>query len=225
MRILLAEDDPQAAEFVARGLRDLGHSVTVAADGRDALQITQLHDHDVLVLDRMMPVHDGIQVLRALRSAQVHVPVLLLTALGRIEDRVEGLEAGADDYLVKPFAFAELAARVQALGRRSSNAGGSTTQLMWGVLRMDLLRREVTCSGERIALQPREFALLEELIRGGGKTITRTMLLETVWEFHFDPRTNIVETHMSRLRGKLAEGGAKDIIETVRGVGYRMRAV
>ncbi|AOR79182.1 response regulator transcription factor [Novosphingobium resinovorum] len=225
MRILLAEDDPQAAEFVARGLRDLGHSVTVAADGRDALQITQLHDHDVLVLDRMMPVHDGIQVLRALRSAQVHVPVLLLTALGRIEDRVEGLEAGADDYLVKPFAFAELAARVQALGRRSSNAGGSTTQLMWGVLRMDLLRREVTCGGERIALQPREFALLEELIRGGGKTITRTMLLETVWEFHFDPRTNIVETHMSRLRGKLAEGGAKDIIETVRGVGYRMRAV
>lgn len=151
MRILLAEDDPQAAEFVARGLRDLGHSVTVAADGRDALQITQLHDHDVLVLDRMMPVHDGIQVLRALRSAQVHVPVLLLTALGRIEDRVEGLEAGADDYLVKPFAFAELAARVQALGRRSSNAGGSTTQLMWGVLRMDLLRREVTCGGERIA--------------------------------------------------------------------------
>lgn len=223
MRILLAEDDKDTAAFVVKGLRELGHSVSLASDGREALETALAVDHDVLVFDRMMPVLDGIQLTKALRSANVRVPVLLLTALGRIEDRVEGLEAGADDYLVKPFAFAELAARVQALARRAPISQPPVTELHWGPLSMNLLRREVACEGRKIFLQPREFALLEEILRGAGKILTRTMLLEKVWEFHFDPQTNIVETHMSRLRGKLAEGGAIDIIETVRGAGYRMR--
>ena len=222
LRILLAEDDADTRHFVERGLRELGHSVIVADDGLDALHLALSEQLDVIILDRMLPRLDGLSVLRRSRSGGVQVPVLMLTALGRIEERVGGLEAGADDYLVKPFAFSELAARVQALGRRSAPAE-VTTRLQVGAIEMDLLRREVRRGGLAVVLQPREFRLLEELLRHAGEFVTRTMLLERVWDFHFDPQTKIVETHMSRLRAKLNEGFADDAIETVRGVGYRIR--
>jgi two-component system OmpR family response regulator len=222
LQILLAEDDFETAEFVARGLGELGHNVLRAADGRDALHLATTEALDVAILDRMLPALDGLAVLRRLRAAGIATPVLLLTALGRIEDRVEGLEAGADDYLVKPFAFSELAARLNALGRRPP-ISNVPTELEIGPLKMDLLKRSVRRDGRAIALQPREFRLLEELMRGGDRVVTRTMLLERIWGFHFDPQTNIVETHMSRLRAKLNEGGGPDLIETLRGVGYRMR--
>jgi two-component system OmpR family response regulator len=224
MQILLAEDDKETAEFVRQGLDELGHVVIEAADGVDALHLAATEPCDVIVLDRLLPGLDGLSVLRRLRAAGIDSPVLLLTALGRIEDRVEGLEAGADDYLVKPFAFSELAARINALGRRRP-LSEIVTSLAVGGLEMDLLKREVRRDGRRIALQPREFRLLEELMRNDGRVVTRTMLLERVWGFHFDPQTNIVETHMSRLRAKLNEGGAEDLIETLRGVGYRMRSL
>ena len=223
MQILVAEDDKEGAEFVRRGLDELGHHVVVAGDGVDALHLAATEPFDVVVLDRLLPGLDGLSILRRLRAARIDCPVLLLTALGRIEDRVEGLEAGADDYLVKPFAFSELAARINALARRRP-LSEAVTAIAIGPLEMDLLKREVRRDGRRIALQPREFKLLEALMRDDGRVVTRTMLLERVWDFHFDPQTNIVETHMSRLRAKLNEGGAEDLIETVRGVGYRMRA-
>jgi two-component system OmpR family response regulator len=222
MQILLAEDDVETAGYVARGLSELGHNVMRAADGADALHLASTEICDLVVLDRMLPTLDGLSVLRRLRAAGIDTPVLLLTALGRIEDRVEGLEAGADDYLVKPFAFSELAARINALARRRP-LSEIVTELEIGSLRLDLLKREVRRDGRLVTLQPREFRLLEELMRNGERVVTRTMLLEHVWGFHFEPQTNIVETHMSRLRAKLNEGGAGDLIETVRGVGYRMR--
>jgi two-component system OmpR family response regulator len=222
MRILLAEDDAEMAEFVARGLDELGHNVVRASNGADALHLATAEPFDLALVDRMMPDMDGLSVLRRLRAAGIEIPVLLLTALGRIEDRVEGLEAGADDYLVKPFAFSELAARINALARRGP-LSAPATRLECGPLSMDLLRREVRRDGEVVVLQPREFRLLEELLRNAERAVTRTMLLERVWGFHFDPQTNIVETHISRLRAKINEGGKPDLIETIRGVGYRMR--
>ncbi len=221
MRILLAEDDAQTAEFIQRGLGELGHNVAGVADGTDALHLLVTEQFDVCVLDRMLPGLDGLSVLRRIRAAEIDLPVLLLTALGRIEDRVDGLEAGADDYLVKPFAFSELAARINALGRRKPLRQDVTSLECGGVV-MDLLRRQVSRDGSAVTLQPREFRILEELMREAGKIITRTMLLERVWSYHFDPQTNIVETHISRLRAKLNEGGKANLIETVRGVGYRM---
>lgn len=222
MRILVAEDDADTAEFVARGLRELGHQPAIAATGEDALHLATTEPFDIVLLDRMLPGLDGMSVLRRLRAAEIGAPVLLLTALGQIEDRVEGLEAGADDYLVKPFAFSELAARINALMRRAP-ANQVETRLEVGSLVLDLLKRQVRRDGRAILLQPREFRLLEELMRNADRVVTRTMLLERVWDFHFDPQTNIVETHMSRLRSKLNEGCNEDAIETVRGVGYRMR--
>jgi two-component system OmpR family response regulator len=222
MRILLAEDDNETAEFVARGLDELGHNVVRAGTGTDALHLATTEPFDVALIDRMMPEMDGVAVLRRLRAAKIELPVLILTALGRIEDRVEGLEAGADDYLVKPFAFSELAARINALARRGPITA-PVTRYECGTLSMDLLRREVRRDGKAILLQPREFRLLQELLRNSERAVTRTMLLERVWGFHFDPQTNIVETHISRLRAKLNEGDKADLIETLRGVGYRMR--
>ncbi|MEO7814899.1 MAG: response regulator transcription factor [Sphingomicrobium sp.] len=222
MRILLAEDDIETAEFVARGLDELGHNVVRADTGVDALHLATTEPFDLILLDRMLPEMDGVAVLRRLRAAKIELPVLVLTALGRIEDRVEGLEAGADDYLVKPFAFSELAARVNALARRGPINAPLTTLECDG-LSMDLLRREVRRDGRLVTLQPREFRLLEELLRNAEKAVTRTMLLERVWGFHFDPQTNIVETHISRLRAKINEGEKSDLIETLRGVGYRLR--
>ncbi|MBB3862059.1 two-component system OmpR family response regulator [Novosphingobium hassiacum] len=223
MRILLAEDDTDTRQFVERGLGELSHDVISAANGEDALHYALTEDVDVIILDRMMPLLDGLSVLKRLRGGGVTTPVLMLTAVGRIEDRVDGLEAGADDYLIKPFAFSELAARIQALGRRASPASVAT-RLSAGGLEMELLGREVRREGKVVQLQPREFRLLEELMRNAGEFVTRTMLLERVWGFHFDPQTKIVETHMSRLRAKLNEGGRADAIETVRGVGYRIRS-
>lgn len=222
MQILLAEDDNEMAEFIERGLGEFGHTVMRAASGVDALHFASTEILDVIILDRMLPEMDGLAVLRRIRAAKIETPVLFLTALGRIEDRVEGLDAGADDYLVKPFAFSELSSRINALARRRP-ASQQATVVELGALRMDLLKREVRRDGQVIPLQPREFRLLEELMRNSDRVVTRTMLLERVWGFHFDPQTNIVETHISRMRAKLNEGGKQDLVETVRGVGYRMR--
>ena len=221
MRILIAEDDHDTAEFIRRGLSELGHNPVVTGNGVDALHILSTGEFDVTILDRMLPQLDGLSVLQRIRAAGIKVPVLVLTALGRIEDRVGGLDAGADDYLVKPFAFSELAARVNALVRRSP-LQMQATRLEHGSIAVDLLKRQVSRDGEPVVLQPREYRILEELMREEGKVVTRTMLLERVWNYHFDPQTNIVDTHISRLRSKLNEGGKPDLIETVRGAGYRM---
>lgn len=223
MKILLAEDDEVTARLVEQGLVDLGHQVARVATGEEALKTGGTDSFDVVVLDRMLPGIDGVEVLTRWRAAGVSTPVLMLTALGGIMDRVSGLEAGADDYLVKPFAFPELTARLAALMRRPS-ISESQTRLAVAGIEMDLIKREVRRDGREIHLQPREFSLLEQLMRHAGKVVTRTMFLELVWGFHFDPQTNIVESHLSRLRSKLNEGFDSDPIQTLRGVGYRMRA-
>ena len=219
MKVLVAEDDAETRDYVGRGLRELGHVVTAVETGTDALFHATSETFDAIVLDRMLPVLDGLAALRSMRAAGVATPALMLTALARVEDRVEGLEAGADDYLVKPFAFSELVARLNALGRRPA-AVSAETVLRAGDIEMDLLRREVRRDGRRIDLQPKEFALLEVLLRNADRIVTRTMLLERVWDFHFDPKTNIVETHVSRLRSKLNAESERDAIATVRGSGY-----
>lgn len=222
MKLLIVEDDKEAAAYLKRALSEAGHTVDAAANGRDGLMLAAGERYDVIVLDRMLPEIDGLAIVRTIRASGVKTPVLLLTALGGIDDRVEGLEAGGDDYLVKPFAFAELLARVNALARRPPPQE-VRTELGVADLRMDLLKRTVTRGGQRIELQPREFQLLEYLLRHAGRVVTRTMLLESVWDFHFDPKTNIVETHMSRLRGKVDRGRTRDLIHTVRGAGYVLR--
>lgn len=222
MRILIAEDDDDTAGFVERGLGELGHVVARVADGEDALHLGLTESFDVAILDRLLPRIDGIEILRRWRAGGVPMPVLMLTALGGIEDRVTGLGAGADDYLVKPFAFAELAARIAALLRRPP-ISDAPTALHVGDIDLDLLRREVRRGGREVRLQPREYALLELLMRHAGRVVTRTMFLELIWGFHFDPQTNIVESNLSRMRTKINEGFDSDPIETLRGVGYRMR--
>ncbi len=227
MRILLAEDDAETAGFVREGLAAIGHEVIIAPDGEQAFAIATDQPFDMLILDRMLPGLDGLTLLRQLRAAGLLTPAIMLTALGQIEDRVQGLDAGADDYLVKPFDLAELAARINAQTRRNS-AVSAQTRFVAGPITLDLLTREVRRDGRVILLQPREFRLLEELLRAGGEYLTRAMLLERVWGYHFDPQTKIVETHMSRLRAKLNAGGLNeagldDRIETVRGTGYRIR--
>ncbi len=219
MKLLIVEDDKEAAGYLKRALSEAGHSVDYAAAGRDGLMLAVGEPYDVIILDRMLPEIDGLAILRTMRASSVKTPVLLLTALGGIDDRVEGLEAGGDDYLVKPFAFAELLARVNALARRPPTQE-MPTEIAVADLRLNLLKRTVTRGGRRIELQPREFQLLEYLLRHAGRVVTRTMLLESVWDFHFDPKTNIVETHMSRLRGKVDRGHACELIHTVRGAGY-----
>jgi two-component system OmpR family response regulator len=222
MKLLLVEDDRETAAYLKRSLIEAGHVVDHAASGRDGLLLAAAEPYDVIVLDRMLPELDGLAILRTIRASGVKAPVLLLTALGGIDDRVEGLEAGGDDYLVKPFAFAELLARVNALSRRPPPQDAPTI-LRVADLQLDLLKRTVTRGGQRIELQPREFQLLEYLLRNAGRVVTRRMLLESVWEFHFDPKTNIVETHMSRLRAKLDRGSDAELIHTVRGAGYILR--
>lgn len=222
MRILLIEDDAHTSRFVASGLSKLGHDVTSSADGRDGLFRATDDAFDAIIVDRMLPGLDGLELVRALRAGGQTAPVLMLTALAGIADRVEGLDGGADDYLVKPFAFSELAARVHALGRRPS-AQAEPTRLSVADIEIDLVRRRVERAGKRITLQPREFALLAELMRNPSRIMTKTMLLERVWDFDFDPKTNIVETHLSRLRAKLNAGFDTDAIETVRGAGYMIR--
>ena len=222
MKLLIAEDDKEAAGYLKRALTEAGQAVDVANDGRDGLLLAAGEVYDVIVLDRMLPHVDGLAILRTIRASGVKTPVLLLTALGGIDDRVEGLEAGADDYLVKPFAFAEMLARVNALARRPPPQE-VRTELSIADLKLDLMKRTVSRGGRRIELQPREYQILEFLLRHAGRVVTRTMLLESVWDFHFDPKTNIVETHMSRLRGKVDRGHGRELIHTVRGAGYVLR--
>jgi two-component system OmpR family response regulator len=222
MRILIIEDDPETRAFVARGLGEAGHQVTTAADGRDGVFAATDGAFDAIVVDRMLPGLDGLSVVKMLRAGGTITPILMLTAMGGIEDRVEGLDSGADDYLVKPFAFSELAARINALGRRPT-AQAEPRRLAVADIEIDLERRTVSRAGKRVVLPPREFALLAELMRNPRRVMTRTMLLERVWDFDFDPRTNIVETHLSRLRSKLNAGFDEDAIETIRGAGYMIR--
>jgi two-component system OmpR family response regulator len=223
MKLLLMEDDRVTAAFVARGLKEHGHTVDLADNGLDGLALAQDGQYDVLILDRMVPRLDGLTLVRTLREAGVATPVLFLTAMGSIEDRVSGLGAGGDDYLVKPFVFAELYARVCSLARRPP-LNQAPAVLSAGDLRMDLIRRQVTRAGKQIGLKPTEFKLLEFLLRHAGQVVTRTMLLEGVWDFHFDPRTSMVETHISRLRSKVDKGFPQPLIQTVRGSGYMIDA-
>ena len=217
----MVEDDEGTAEFIAAGLATRGHEPTVARDGREGYERASADRFDVIVLDRMLPKLDGLGVVALMRKDGVSTPVLFLTNLSGIDDRVEELGAGGDDYLVKPFAFDELMARLTALARRPT-LGASQTLLKIGDLEMDLVARSVRRGGEAIDLQPREFQLLEFLLRAEGRLVTRTMLLEQVWEYHFDPKTNIVETHISRLRSKIDRGGPS-LIQTLRGAGYSLR--
>lgn len=222
MKILVVEDDAETADYVANGLREEGHLVASVASGNEALTTVMEENFDLLIVDRMIPGLDGLRLVRALRVAERNFPVLFLTALGGIEDRVSGLNAGGDDYLVKPFAFSELAARVAALGRRPRMAA-TEASLRVHDLELDLLSRTARRRGEPIDLQPREYRLLEYLMRHAGQVVTRTMLLEHIWDLHFDPRTNVVETHVSRLRSKVDKGFGPELIHTVRGAGYCLR--
>jgi two-component system OmpR family response regulator len=221
MKILVAEDDSTTAKFIARGLVEEGHTVDCLDDGRDALTQAMTRPYDAMVVDRMLPGLDGLSLVRALRAAKNPLPAIFLTAMGGVDDRIDGLKAGGDDYLVKPFAFGELMARIDAIVRRPPLQEAETV-LQAGDLEMDLLRRTVTRAGHSIDLLPREFSLLEILLRRKGRVQTRTMLLEEVWGIHFDPQTNVVETHVSRLRAKVDKPFTRDLIVTVRGAGYRI---
>ncbi|HEY1382623.1 MAG TPA: response regulator transcription factor [Dongiaceae bacterium] len=219
MKILLIEDDPDTAAYIMDGLRQLGHLFNHVADGKRGMHVALNEGYDVMIVDRMLPGTDGLSIVKAMRASGVRTPVLFLSTLGGLDDRIIGLESGGDDYLVKPFALSELAARLNALARRPAMA---TIDMVLRVadLELDLLKRTVSRRGKLIDLQPREFRLLEYLMRHTGQVVTRTMLLENVWEFHFDPKTTLVDTHMSRLRAKVDRGFAVELIHTVRGQGY-----
>ncbi|GAB4389933.1 winged helix-turn-helix domain-containing protein [Albidovulum sp.] len=221
MNILVIEDDRTTADYIAKGLAEEGHSADVIADGREALSEAMRGRHDVIIADRMLPGLDGLALVRALRAARVPTPVIFLSALGGVDDRIEGLQSGGDDYLVKPFVFGELSARIQAIARRPQTQSEPTV-LRAGDLAMDLVRRRVTRAGRQIDLLPREFALLEHLLRRKGRVQTRTMLLEAVWGIRFDPQTNVVDSHISRLRAKIDKPFGRELIKTVRGAGYRI---
>jgi len=221
MRVLVIEDDRDAADYLIKGLRESGYSVDHAPDGREGLSLALSESYDAMVVDRMLPGPDGLSIVEMVRKAGIPTPVLFLSALGDVEDRVSGLKAGGDDYLVKPFAFSELLARLEALLRRSSPSPENTF-LKVGDLEMDLLARKVTRQGKRVYLHPREFRLLEYLMRHAGQVVTRTMLLENVWEYHFDPQTNVIDVHISRLRQKIDKPFETAILQTVRGAGYKL---
>jgi len=223
MRILIVEDDLEAAEAMERGLTEAGYQCTRAADGEEGLAAAGDGQFDVMIVDRMMPKMDGVTLVQTVRREGDQTPVLFLSALGEVGDRVTGLQAGGDDYLVKPYAFAELIARVEALARRRET-GSVQTLLRVGELEMDLIARTVHRQGKEIDLQPREFQLLEFMMRHAGQSVTRTMLLEKVWEYHFDPQTNVIDVHISRLRSKIDKGFDRPMLQTVRGAGYRLDA-
>jgi len=225
VKILVIEDDKDVASYVTKGLEQAGFTVDSAGDGKDGLFLATTEHYDAAVVDRMLPGVDGLTIIRTLRASGNAMPVLVLSALGEVDDRVSGLKAGGDDYLVKPFAFVELQARIEALlRRRHGGVGAEATMLEVGDLKMDLLRREVERSGHSIDLQPREFMLLEYLMRHAGQVVTRTMLLEAVWSYHFDPQTNVIDVHISRLRSKIDKGFTRPLLHTVRGAGYRLDA-
>ncbi len=222
MRILLIEDDREAAAYLVKALREAGHVADHAPDGETGAAMAGEGGYDVLVVDRMLPKRDGLAIVEELRKSGDHTPVLILSALGQVDDRVTGLRAGGDDYLPKPYAFSELLARVEALARRRQ-PGEVETVYRTGDLELDRLRHTVTRSGKPVPLQPREFRLLEYLMKHAGQVVTRTMLLENVWDYHFDPQTNVIDVHISRLRGKIDKGFGEPLLHTVRGAGYMIR--
>lgn len=223
MRILIVEDDRTAAEYLAKALREVGHVAEIAYDGEEGLFQSLEGGFDVLVIDRMLPRRDGLSLISELRARRMDTPVLILSALGQVDDRVLGLRAGGDDYLPKPYAFTELLARIEVLARRRLPAESETVYRV-ADLELDRLSRRVTRDGRELDLQPREFRLLEYLMKNAGQVVTRTMLLENVWDYHFDPQTNVIDVHVSRLRGKIDKGFAKPLLHTVRGSGYVVRA-
>jgi two-component system OmpR family response regulator len=220
-KILVVEDDGGTAETLLSGLRQEGYTVEHVADGRDALYLASSADFDAVIMDRMLPGLDGLAVIKALRAADVHTPMIILSALGQLDERVKGLRAGGDDYLAKPFAFSELSARLDALLRRPK-ARQEATRLACADLEMDLLRRRVTRAGRPLDLLPREFKLLEHLLRHKDRVVTRTMMLEELWDYRFDPHTSLIDTHISRLRKKIDDGFEPPLLHTVRGSGYRL---
>ena len=222
MKLLVVEDDRETAAYLAKGLGESGYSVDRAGDGREGLFMASSGGYQAIVLDRMLPQMDGLSMLSALRAADIRTPALILSALGTVDDRVKGLRAGGDDYLVKPFAFSELLARLEALLRRGG-ATTTTTALRVADLELDLLSRTVKRGGKPIELLPREFRLLEYLMRNAGHVVTRTMLLEHVWDYHFDPQTNVIDVHVSRLRQKIDKNFDRTLLNTVRGAGYCLR--
>ncbi|HYM03928.1 MAG TPA: response regulator transcription factor [Stellaceae bacterium] len=223
MKLLVIEDDRETASYIVKGLSESGYIVDRAEEGRAGLFMATSGNYDALVVDRMLPGMDGLALIAALRAAEIRTPVLILSALGAVDDRVKGLRAGGDDYLVKPFAFAELLARIEALLRRGTG-NTATTRLKVGDLEMDLLTRSVQRGGQEIELLPREFRLLEFMMRHASQVVTRTMLLESVWDYHFDPQTNVIDVHISRLRQKIDKGFDRPMLQTIRGAGYCLRA-
>ncbi|WP_395344803.1 response regulator transcription factor [Ningiella sp. W23] len=228
MKLLIVEDEPTVADLIAKGMEQAGHSCDLAQDGELGFKLAMAghksNTYDVIVLDRMLPKLDGLDVLNQLRKAQVNTPTLFLSAKNRVDDKVTGLRAGADDYLTKPFAFEELLARVEILASRSQSSQTGTTEMSLGELRLDLINRKVHRDGKEIDLQSKEFKLLEYLMQNKDKIVTRTMLLEKVWEYNFDPQTNVIDVHISRLRNKIDKGFAYPMIETIRGAGYKISA-
>jgi two-component system, OmpR family, response regulator len=222
MRLLIIEDDRDAADYLVKAFREVGHVADHSADGEDGLAMALDGQYDVLIIDRMLPKRDGLSVIGTLRATGIDTPALILSALGQVDDRVKGLRAGGDDYLPKPYSFSELLARVEVLARRRSGRGEETAYRV-GDLELDRLSHRVTRGEAEIVLQPREFRLLEYLMKHAGQVVTRTMLLENVWDYHFDPQTNVIDVHMSRLRSKIDKGFARPLLHTVRGAGYVIR--
>lgn len=225
LRILVIEDDLEAASYLVKGLSELGHTADKAADGETGLQMALDSRYDILIVDRMLPRLDGLTVIERLRGEENHTPVLILSALSQVDDRVKGLKAGGDDYLPKPYAFTELQARIEALARRPSSTSQIETTYTVGDLTLDRMAHSCRRGEREISLQPREFRLLEYLMQHAGQVVTRTMLLENVWEYHFDPQTNVIDVHISRLRGKIDRGFDTPLLHTIRGAGYTIRPV
>lgn len=223
MRILIIEDDRDAAAYLVKAFREAGHAAEHAADGLEGYARASDGDYDVLIVDRMLPKMDGLSLIGGLREQKIETPALILSALGQVDDRVKGLRAGGDDYLAKPYAFSELLARVEVLARRKAGAPGAPTVLRVADLELDRLGHSLTRAGKEIPLQPREYRLLEYLMRHAGQVVTRTMLLENVWDYHFDPQTNVIDVHISRLRAKIDKGFDTPLLHTVRGAGYMIR--
>lgn len=223
LRILVIEDDPEAASYLVKGLSELGHTADHAADGQSGLEMALHSSYDILIVDRMLPRLDGLSIIQELRQEENHTPVLILSALGQVDDRVKGLKAGGDDYLPKPYAFTELQARVEALARRPKSSSQVETTYTVGDLTLDRMAHSCRRGETEIPLQPREFRLLEYLMQHAGQVVTRTMLLENVWEYHFDPQTNVIDVHISRLRGKIDKGFETPLLHTIRGAGYTIR--
>ncbi|MGW8369289.1 MAG: winged helix-turn-helix domain-containing protein [Gammaproteobacteria bacterium] len=222
MRVLVIEDDQEVATYIGKGLRESGHTCDHAANGKDGLFMAATEHYDALIVDRMLPGLDGLSIIRTLRASENRTPALILSALGEVDDRVAGLQAGGDDYLVKPFAFSELVARLEALVRRAIPETGESPTLSVADLEVDLLKREVRRGGKTLDIKPTEFRLLEYLLRHRGQVVTRTMLLEGVWDYHFDPQTNVIDVHISRLRSKIDKDFERPLLHTVRGAGYRL---